>query len=62
MGDLAVINMETDCALLSFNDLVPYTGVIWVLGELLLVQAVSKLAVIQQPCDHSLVDCIQAFH
>ena len=44
MGDLSVINVETDCALLSFNDLVPYTMVIWILDELLLIQAVSKLA------------------
>ena len=62
MGDLAVINVETDCALLSVNDLVPYTRVIWILGELLLVQAVSKFAVIQQTCNHSAVDCIHAFH
>jgi hypothetical protein len=62
MGDLAVNNVETDCALLFLNDLVPYKRVIWILGELLLVQAVSELAIIQQTCNHSAVDCIHAFY
>ena len=62
MGYLAVMDVETDCTLLSLNDLVPYTRVIWILDELLLVQAVRKLAVVQQTCDHSAVDCILAFH
>jgi hypothetical protein len=58
MKDLAVIDMEKDCTLLSSNDLVPYTRVIWILDELLLVQAVRELAIIQQPCNYSAIDCI----
>jgi hypothetical protein len=54
--------METDCALLSVNDLVPYTRVIWILGELLVFQAIFKLATIQQTCNHSALDCIHAFY
>ena len=54
--------METDCALLSVNDLVPYTRVIWILGELLVVQAIHKLGIIQQTCNHSAVDCNHAFY
>ena len=54
--------METDCALLSVNDLVPYTRVIWILGKLLVVQVICELAIIQQTCNHSALDCIHAFY
>jgi hypothetical protein len=48
MGDLAVIDVEKDCTLLSFNGFVPYIRVTWILGEFVLIQAVRKLAIVQQ--------------
>jgi hypothetical protein len=47
MRDLAIIDMETDSTLLSLNNLVPYTGIVGILDEVLAFQALSELAVIQ---------------
>ncbi len=35
MGDLTVIDMETDGTLLTVDDLVPNTGIIWVHDKLI---------------------------
>jgi len=39
--------MKTDSTLLSLNKLVPYTGVVGILDEVLAFQALGKLAVIK---------------
>ncbi len=62
MCDLAIVNMETNSTLLSLNNLVPYAGVIGILDKLLTFQALSKLAVIQQTCNHRTVDRIHTFY
>jgi hypothetical protein len=56
------VNMETNSTLLSINNLVPHTGVIGILDKLLAFQALSKLVVIQQTCNHHTVDRIHSFY
>ena len=47
---------------IQINDIVPYTQVICILGELLAVQTIHELEVIQQTCNNCTIDCIHAFY
>jgi uncharacterized protein YqeY len=47
MGYPAIVDMKTNSTLLTLDDLVPHTRFIWISTELLLCQALCKLAIIQ---------------
>ncbi len=60
MTELAVIDMEANSHLLSFNDLVGDARVAWVELKSLALQTIAKLATVKWACHHCSINGVLA--